>query len=126
MFLRSSCTLFFFLIGQFCFATTFTVTDEEYREYKKYHEETKISKDFLKGPYLIYNCEHKHYMCVNQLGFKTCQVRMEQSIRDEYDLKRCLPIKKFSSQKDCFEKGQYKLAPKSKIFRYCKIEKKKD
>ena len=100
------------------------MTDKEFKSYKKYQEQSRISRDFFKGKFLVYNCEHKHFMCVNQQGNFLCQSRLEESIKDGYEIKKCIPIKEFKNQKDCFEKGQYKLGAKREISRYCRLKKK--
>jgi len=62
-----------------------------------------ISEKYEAGPYLIYNCQEKHFVCVMEANYKECE---EQRSKDNAEKKlelSCAPISKMLNKKSCFQ-----------------------
>lgn len=91
-----------------------TMTDQAPEEevsaeyFKKYLEEPRLSKKYIRGANLVYDCEFKHFACVNKDSNNDCNKE-----------NKCIKIKSLESQKECFELHK-SLQEKTKITSYCK------
>lgn len=96
---------FLILVSPLCYSKTTKDVDVEY--YKKYIEETLISKVYRKGKSLIYDCTNLHYACVSDDSLEAC---LEPG---------CLRIKTFKDQPECFKEHK-RVMSKTSITRFCK------
>lgn len=86
---------------------SFLSFSDEFDYYKKNIEEVLLNSSFRRGEYLVYECELKHFACINKESLENCKTPS------------CLNIKKFKDQPECFQ-AQYKAMQKSNMSRYCK------
>ena len=67
-----------------------------------------ISEIYREGAFLIYDCQDRHFACVDQKGFGYCSdLRQSAMSLKKYDLP-CAPLKEFSSMDECVQM-QYRL-----------------
>lgn len=63
-----------------------------------------ISEDYEAGPFLIYDCKKKHFVCVLESYYKACDEKREKDNHNkELDLS-CAPIAEMPNKKSCFQK----------------------
>lgn len=70
------------------------------------------------GEHLIYDCQRKHYACVDLAGFSLCRDRREENLKlkaPEYD---CAPLQSFQDKKSCVLKN-YEIMEKNAWKRFC-------
>jgi hypothetical protein len=63
-----------------------------------------ISEKYQAGAYLIYDCQEKHWVCVLQDDFKTCEEKRAKDNLSESYLHTCAPIGEFPNKKSCFQR----------------------
>jgi hypothetical protein len=80
--------------------------------------EFRISGKYFNGRYLIYDCQQRHFACVNQESFKFCKKKREFDLEKESYFLRCTPLKEFTNQKSC-ETEQYKQVHVPKTIPFC-------
>lgn len=80
-----------------------------------------ISEEYNSGPYLIYNCLKQYWVCVSEENFKECQEERLQDITDSRARSKCAPVKKFVTEKSCFERQLY-LVSQNYGDRICVLE----
>lgn len=83
-----------------------------------YLEEYPLDDRYKAGKFLIYDCQRKHYACVNQDGNNSCIERREESKAKnagEYD---CAPLKTFPDKKNCLLKN-YEVVEMNAWKRFC-------
>lgn len=76
--------------------------------FNKYLDEPRLSKKYIRGNFLVYDCEFMHYACINKDSNLNCTKE-----------NKCMKIKEFPNQKECFE-VHTKFQEKTKISAYCK------
>jgi hypothetical protein len=64
-----------------------------------------ISEKYEAGPYLIYDCQEKHWVCVLEPYFIACedQRKMDSSLIENAK-HSCAPIGKFPNKISCFQR----------------------
>lgn len=62
-----------------------------------------INKKYYRGSNLIYDCEKRHFACVIEDNFNECEDLRESEYAKKKTSYTCVPLKKFTSQKECFE-----------------------
>ncbi len=87
--------------------------------YKKFMEEVYITNEFRRGEFLIYNCDLKHFACVNKDSFKLCANKRRNSKEFKQKGQSCRPIRSFKDQASCFT-AQYKVSQKTSMENFCK------
>jgi hypothetical protein len=70
----------------------------------------KISEDYEAGAYLIYDCENKHYTCVLEEYFKSCESKVQEDLTTASLHHRCAPIGKLTTKKACFQKQLFMVS----------------
>ncbi len=74
----------------------------------KYYErnisEPVISVLYRRGPNLIYDCDNKHFACVNDESYKNCITTKQRYFEVFGNL--CLKIKTYADQPKCFKDHQ--------------------
>lgn len=63
-----------------------------------------ISEDYEAGPYLIYDCVQKHYVCVLESYYKECEENRVYDVALNKEQTRCTPISQHLNKKSCFQK----------------------
>lgn len=63
-----------------------------------------ISEDYEAGPYLIYDCDQKHYVCVLESYFKECEEKHQKDLDLNKKNVSCTPISVHLNKKSCFQK----------------------
>lgn len=64
-----------------------------------------ISEKYDAGPYLIYDCEEHHWVCVQQSHFESCKEERKRDLAASEKLfHSCSPIGKFPTKKSCFQR----------------------
>lgn len=88
------------------------------QEVPVYLEEYPLDDRYKAGKFLIYDCQKKHYACVNQDGNNSCIERREEGKvknTQEYD---CAPLKSFQDKKSCLLKN-YEVVEMNAWKRFC-------
>ncbi|EQC46106.1 hypothetical protein [Bacteriovorax sp. Seq25_V] len=86
---------------------SFFTFGDEFEYYKRNIEEVQLNQKYRRGEYLVYDCEYKHFACINRDSLVNCK------------LPSCLNIRKYSNQPECFQ-AQEAGMQKSRTDRYCK------
>jgi hypothetical protein len=64
-----------------------------------------ISDIYQAGPYLIYDCQEKHWVCVLESYHKDCQMKREKDLLDKEGLYHsCAPLGVLPTKKSCFQR----------------------
>lgn len=64
-----------------------------------------ISENYEAGPYLIYDCKEKHWVCVMESFYKECKEKRSRDIASTNDVYHsCAPIGLFPTKKSCFQR----------------------
>lgn len=62
-----------------------------------------ISDKYVAGPYLIYDCQDKHWVCVEESFFEECRTMREEDKRQKKTFARCAPVGEFEVKFSCFQ-----------------------
>ena len=68
---------------------------------------TRISEEYNSGAYLIYNCQNHFWVCVAEENFKECEAQKIEDVAHARARSSCAPVKKFVTDKSCFERQLY-------------------
>lgn len=63
-----------------------------------------ISEEYEAGPYLMYDCQQKHFVCVLENYYKECQEKRDKDIHEKKLHLSCAPIEQMPNKKSCFQK----------------------
>ena len=63
--------------------------------------EVKISREYRRGPHLIYDCEDKHFACVSPASRERCLEKRQDDLEKKEVRLSCAPLKEFDSKADC-------------------------
>jgi hypothetical protein len=64
-----------------------------------------ISDKYMSGPFLIYDCQHRHWVCVSQENFTNCKSsRTEDSLKVDTYTHSCSPIGFFLTKESCHQR----------------------
>lgn len=63
-----------------------------------------INDKYFRGSNLIYDCQKRHFACVIEDNYIECQNTKEQEFQKKATRFSCVPLLKFTTQKECFEK----------------------
>ena len=77
-----------------------------------------ISEDYEAGPFLIYDCEKRAWICVLEDYKKDCLLKREQDIHDKKLDLRCAFISELPNKKSCFQKQLFMVSQNSGT-RFC-------
>ena len=81
--------------------------------FDKLGDDVRISRFYRRGPYLIYDCEGRHFACVTRENFENCGERRKKAkVWNKKNL-ACAPLKKFNKRLDCEKTHREKLVQKS-------------
>lgn len=85
------------------------------------HKRDIISRDYVTGPYLIYNCERKHWVCVLEEYFEDCKEMRAEDERFNRPQARCAPVGEFDVKFSCFQE-QLRLVSNVDPTKLCILE----
>lgn len=77
---------------------------ETLSEMERIRKEPRISSDFSRGEFLIYDCRSRNFACVNETSFQKCRTLRDNGYKNKKMLLPCAPLKELGSQKECFKK----------------------
>lgn len=77
-----------------------------------------ISEKYEAGPYLIYDCVDKHWVCVLEEFYRGCQSLREESLAKGSVSLACAPIGKFPTKRSCFQRTLF-MATHNHGDRFC-------
>ena len=87
-----------------------------------FYSRIKISKKYMQGSYLLYDCEDRHYACVDKSDFITCQAKRKVTLREGVDFRfNCAPLKKFDTAVLCI-KNIYHLQSRVRYMEICSVD----
>ena len=78
----------------------------------------KIDTKYFAGKYLIYDCEKKHYACVDSVGNSRCKELRISAIESKAQIYPCAPLSTNPDKKSCVEKS-YKFVESNANKRFC-------
>jgi hypothetical protein len=85
--------------------SSFVWSDSQPKSLAGFDSKTDIIADnYEAGPFLIYDCKEKHWVCVMEPFYKECQ---NQRLKDENEKSvehSCAPISEFPTKKSCFQR----------------------
>jgi hypothetical protein len=90
------------------FKTQFAYSGEAY----------KIDDKYSGGPYLVYDCQLKHFACVSEVDNKHCIEERNQAIQRKLEIYPCANLTKFKDKKECLEKN-YLVINENKLKKFC-------
>lgn len=91
---------------------------ETLTEMERIRKEPRISRDFARGEFLIYDCRTRNYACVNITSFAYCRKLRDDGYVQKKNILPCAPLKEFADQETCF-KEHYKLMHKISAKPFC-------
>lgn len=82
-----------------------TLGDDQAKVLSGYDPVTDIIADnYEAGPFLIYDCDQKHWVCVLESYYKDCQEKRHRDAEHGTFYHSCAPIGKFPTKKSCFQR----------------------
>lgn len=63
----------------------------------------RISDKYRAGSSLIYDCQERHFACVNQTSYEQCGERRDVSLEKRRAILSCAPLKHFDNLDKCIE-----------------------
>ena len=104
-----------FIIGIDAFAQSVTNASEA-KDFSLY--DSFLNNNYQRGPYLVYDCSEKHWVCTGDSEFKRCKRIREKAIKDNKKNLPCGMIKGFKSERQCHQ-FQLKLTSRNDYSRFC-------
>ena len=77
-----------------------------------------IAENYEAGPFLIYDCDEKHWTCVLEPYFKECQEKRNQAMHDKKINLGCAPVAQLPNKKSCFQKQLF-MTSQNHGHRFC-------
>lgn len=87
-------------------------------EMERIRKEPRISSDFSRGEFLIYDCRNRNFACVNEPSYERCKKLREAGYKNKKMVLPCAPLKEFKDQPTCFKK-HYSLIHRQKAKAFC-------
>ena len=82
------------------------------------NESPTLDAFYVRGPYLVYDCTTKHWVCTGELEYNRCVVQREEAILDlTYNLP-CAVFDMYHKRKDCHD-AQINLTNTARFERFC-------
>lgn len=63
----------------------------------------EFSDKYMAGPHLVYDCEDKHWVCVDEDNKKDCVDDREQRELDKFRSLKCTYARTFDDKPSCFQ-----------------------
>ena len=102
-----------FFLSLNCFGQTVKDIIAESRE-----SNYQIDWKYKSGEYLIYDCERRHYACVNIDGDNNCREERKFAIETKAATYPCASLAKYKNKKLCVEKN-YQVVDTTSLHRFC-------
>lgn len=93
-----------------------TQTDEQLSSSKRI--DYQINWKYRAGRYLLFDCERKHYACVDEDGNDKCSEEREFALSKKAPSYPCAPLQKFKDKATCLKKN-YAIVDLNAIRRFC-------
>lgn len=77
-----------------------------------------MSDAYIKGPYLMYDCDDNHWVCSGEAEYKRCDGLRNDAIKRKDKNLRCTKFFKFSTIEKCHEK-QLEMIGNQAYQRFC-------
>lgn len=77
-----------------------------------------ISEKYEAGPYLIYDCQEGHWVCVLEEYYKECETKRARDLASAGVKHSCAPIGIFPTKKSCFQRQLF-LTTHNQGNRFC-------
>ncbi len=78
----------------------------------------QIDDRYKAGEHLIYDCQKKHFACVNLDGYTLCEVARTKSRELKQTELACAPLKSFQNKKSCLLTN-YNVIERNAWKRFC-------
>lgn len=78
----------------------------------------EISDNYEAGPYLIYDCQAGHWVCVLAPYYLSCQQQREKDLKSGSLSLSCAPMGEFLNKKSCFQQQLF-LVGQAQGNRFC-------
>lgn len=82
------------------------------------NQDPQLDALYIRGPYLVYDCYSKHWVCTGELEYKRCLEQRKEAILDMKYKLPCASFEAFRKRKDCYE-TQQELTNTSRYERFC-------
>ncbi|MDD0852284.1 hypothetical protein HBN50_04205 [Halobacteriovorax sp. GB3] len=99
-------------------------TKEQIDAFFRFENEPKISSEYRRGQFLIYDCKKKSFICVDKDSFELCKSKRLEMRELKSRHLSCAPLKDFKDQKVCFD-NQLDNIYRARIKTYCYTRKKR-
>ncbi|MBI2521189.1 MAG: hypothetical protein HYV97_12250 [Bdellovibrio sp.] len=91
-------------------------------EAEPYRQSTRISRKYSEGEFLIYDCQSRHFACVDEASYQRCKSERKTGLDTKASrVLPCAPLKFFSKFADCTKK-QYVLQHRRHNKSMCLVE----
>lgn len=77
-----------------------------------------ISLNYRMGSYLIYDCEDKHYACVDKESYDKCRNWRDKAIYNVEEFMPCAPLAVYKKLKEC-KKAHYQSMQRPVFNKFC-------
>jgi hypothetical protein len=110
----------YFKLMLFCLLFTNHIYSDSGEKYLNGYEAKVdiISEKYEAGPFLIYDCEAGHYVCVLAEYHKDCEDQRAKAIHEKKLEMGCAPIAELPNKKSCFQKQLF-LVSQNHGTRFC-------
>jgi hypothetical protein len=66
-----------------------------------------FSEKYEGGPFLIYDCVDKHWVCVLESYYMACEKQRREDIDNKKQLLSCAPLGTYLNKKSCYQRQLY-------------------
>ena len=70
-------------------------------------QKERLSLKYTRGPYLLYDCVDKHWVCTDEREMQSCEKSRQESLLERDQYFSCAYIEKFKNSKICIEKQKW-------------------
>lgn len=85
---------------------------------KRLKEEYKIDYKFEAGRILIYDCQDKHWTCINEPSLEKCMDKRNYEIEQGAVKYSCAPLRTYETKEECI-KANYRFSSIPMMKRFC-------
>ncbi len=86
---------------------------------KSKDEDVNISDKYFLGSILIYDCHLNYFACVSEASYERCLRERQEAFERKDDNASCIPIKKYPSNRKCFNNQYTYIHGSQKIKAFC-------
>jgi hypothetical protein len=73
---------------------------------------------YQRGPYLVYDCVTRHWVCTKELEYKRCLDNRKEALLDYKTILPCAHFDVFNRREDCWQRQQ-ELTNSAKYEQFC-------